>query len=156
MCGINGFNWDDEKLIKKMNNVIKHRGPDDSGIYVDEKVSLGNRRLSIIDLSKRGHQPMCNEKGDIWIVYNGEIYNFEKIKDDLKIKGHKFKSDTDTEVVLHAYEEYGFNCLNKFNGMWAFCLYDLNKKILFLARDRIGIKPLYYIGITKNLFFLPK
>jgi asparagine synthase (glutamine-hydrolysing) len=153
MCGINGFNWNNEKLIKKMNDKIEHRGPDDSGVYSDKGISIGNRRLSIIDLSKKGHQPMCNENNDLWIVYNGEIYNFKGIRDELEKNGHKFNSNTDTEVVLHAYEEYGFECLNKFNGMWAFCIYDSNKKILFLARDRIGIKPLYYYWDGKRFIF---
>jgi len=144
MCGINGFNWKDEELIKKMNERIRHRGPDDEGYYVDDNVSLGNVRLSIIDLSKAGHQPMCNETEDIWIVYNGEIYNYMELRKELEEKGHIFKSNTDTEVIIHSYEEWGTECVEKFNGMWAFAIYDKRKNILFLSRDRFGIKPLYY------------
>lgn len=144
MCGINGFNWIDDIKIKNMNDAIRHRGPDDEGIFVDKNISLGHVRLSIIDLSKAGHQPMSNEDDTIWITYNGEIYNFNEIRCELIQKGHIFLSETDTEVIIHAYEEYGFNCINKFNGMWAFCIYDKNENILFLSRDRFGIKPLYY------------
>ena len=130
MCGIIGFNWQDEILIRKMNNIIRHRGPDGEGFYVDKKISLGHRRLSIIDVSDKGKQPMCNEDETIWIVFNGEIYNFKEIKKNLIEKGHEFKSKTDTEVIIHAYEEYGTNCINLFNGMWAFCIYDSKKGIL--------------------------
>lgn len=144
MCGINGFNWNDKVQLKNMNDAIKHRGPDDEGVIIDENISLGHVRLSIIDLSKAGHQPMSNEDGTVWITHNGEIYNFNEIKSTLIEKGHIFTSETDTEVIIHAYEEYGFNCVNKFNGMWAFCIYDANTNILFLSRDRFGIKPLYY------------
>ncbi|MCZ7355876.1 MAG: asparagine synthase (glutamine-hydrolyzing) [Candidatus Methanoperedens sp.] len=151
MCGINGFNWKDTALIEDMNGVTKHRGPDDKGIYVDEKTSLGHVRLSIIDLSEKGHQPMSNEDETIWITYNGEVYNFQELRSDLLKKGHVFKSNTDTEVIIHAYEEYGLNCVNQFNGMWAFCIYDKNKDILVLSRDQFSIKPLYYY-IENNKF----
>jgi asparagine synthase (glutamine-hydrolysing) len=144
MCGINGFNRRDEALIKEMNEVTKNRGPDDQGIWIDDLVSLGHNRLSIIDLSERGHQPMGNEDGTIWITYNGEIYNFHELRQELEKLGHKFRSNTDTEVIIHAYEQYGFNCLKKFDGMWAFCIYDINNRLLFLSRDQFGIKPLYY------------
>lgn len=144
MCGINGFNWSDEKLIESMNKAVRHRGPDGEGIYVDDNVSLGHVRLAIIDLSERGKQPMSNEDGTIWITYNGEIYNFRELREELIEKGHKFRSNTDTEVVIHAYEEFGSDCVHKFNGMWAFCVYDGTKNTLFLSRDRLGIKPLYY------------
>lgn len=127
-----------------MNRVTKNRGPDDTGVYIDDNVSLGHNRLSIIDLSEKGHQPMCNEDGTIWITYNGEIYNFRELKDALINSGHKFKSNTDTEVILHAYEEYGMDMLKKFNGMWAFCIYDKKNMRLVLSRDQFGIKPLYY------------
>ena len=153
MCGISGFNWKGENLTREMNRVLKHRGPDDEGTYVDEDVSLGHVRLSIIDLSEKGHQPMSNEDGTIWITYNGEIYNFQELREQLIKKGHKFKSNTDTEVVIHAYEEYGLDCVKQFNGMWAFCIYDKNKDILVLSRDRFGIKPLYYyMDIDKIIF----
>ena len=149
MCGINGFNFESKKAIELMNNSIKHRGPDASGIFIDE-ISLGHRRLSIIDLSKNANQPMSNEAGDIIIVFNGEIYNFKEIKKELE-EQHKFKSNSDTEVIIHAYEEWGEECVKKFNGMWAFCIYDKRKSILFLSRDRLGKKPLYYY-LNKNKF----
>ena len=144
MCGITGIYGEGNKqLIKKMTDIISHRGPDDKGYYVDKDISLGNRRLSIIDV-KGGHQPIHNEDETLWITYNGEIYNFKEIGEELEKRGHKFYTDTDTEVVVHAYEEWGENCLKKFNGMFAFAIWDSKKKKLFLARDRIGIKPLYY------------
>jgi asparagine synthase (glutamine-hydrolysing) len=136
-----------------MNQSNKNRGPDDSGIYLNEKVSLGQNRLSIIDLSDNGHQPMSNADGTLWIIYNGEIYNFNGIKEQLINQGHKFVSKTDTEVVLHAYEQFGFDCLKIFNGMWAFCIYDSKKELLFLARDQYGIKPLYYKKDSENIIF---
>lgn len=145
MCGITGFyGFEDKDLLKRMTSRLEHRGPDNFGYYSDSKCSLGHRRLSIIDLSEKGKNPMHNEDHSIWITYNGEIYNFKEIRDDLEKKGHRFYSDTDTEVIIHSYEEYGFDCLSKFNGMFAFCIYDSNNNLLFLARDRLGIKPLYY------------
>jgi asparagine synthase (glutamine-hydrolysing) len=142
MCGICGFNWEDGTLIKKMNEFLAHRGPDDQGFYLDNNISLGHKRLSILDLSKKGRQPM--EYEDYAIVYNGEVYNFKKIKDELEDAGHRFSSDTDTEVVLHAYAEWGEKCLGKFNGMFSLCIYNKKNNEFFLARDRLGIKPLYY------------
>ncbi len=153
MCGICGFNWGDEELIKKMARSISHRGPDQDGYYVDKSVSFGHKRLSIIDLSERGKQPMSNEDGSIIIAFNGEIYNFQEIKPELEKRGHRFNSGSDTEVIIHAYEEYGFDCLNLFNGMFAFAIWDSNKKILFLARDRMGIKPLYYYYKDSKFIF---
>ena len=144
MCGINGFNWNDVRSIKTMNDSIKHRGPDDTGVYTDEFISLGHVRLSIIDLSERGHQPMIDVSNNYYLVYNGEIYNFQEIREELEKKGIQFKSKTDTEVLLHSYIVWGPECLHKFNGMFAFAIYDKNKGNLFLARDRIGVKPLYY------------
>lgn len=151
MCGIAGFSWKDELLIKKMTNSMKHRGPDGEGYYLDESISLGHRRLAIIDLTEKAIQPMPNEDRNIWLVYNGEIYNYIELTQELKLKGHTFRSKSDAEVIIHAYEEYDINCLNKFNGMFSFCIYDKRKKILFLARDRFGIKPLYYWA-NKNKF----
>ena len=142
MCGICGFNWNDKKLIQKMVQKIHHRGPDASGIMTFPSFSMGNARLSIIDLSIKGNQPMSSRNGKLWIVYNGEIYNFPDIKKELIAKGYKFNSHTDTEVVLKSYEEFGPKCLEKFNGMFAFAIWDEEKKELFIARDRIGIKPL--------------
>ena len=159
MCGINGFNFKDEDLIKRMNQAIKHRGPDGEGFYVDENISLGHRRLSIIDLSENGKQPIFNEDKSMCIIFNGEIYNFQELKRGLE-KNHKFISQTDTEVVLHLYEEYKEKCLEKLNGIFAFAIYDTKSKELFIARDRIGVKPLYYYygpsigsGQTRNFIF---
>jgi asparagine synthase (glutamine-hydrolysing) len=153
MCGICGFSWNDEKLIKSMVKKIHHRGPDASGTKTFPNFSLGNARLSIIDLSVKGNQPMSSRKEKLWIVYNGEVYNFPQIKKELLRLGHRFKSHTDTEVVLKSYQEYGPRCLEKFNGMFAFAIWDEEKKELFMARDRIGIKPLYYYLKDGKLIF---
>ena len=153
MCGINGFSWQDNSLVMKMNQITKHRGPDDQGVFCNKTISLGHTRLSIIDLSDRGHQPMSNEDQTIWIIYNGEIYNFQKIRSNLIEKGHKFKSDTDTEVVIHAYEEYGLDFVKQFNGMWAFCIYDKRNNSIILGRDQFGIKPLYYYKDDEKIIF---
>lgn len=155
MCGINGilyfnnFNSDKtesflEDHILKMNSCIAHRGPDGEGVLIDYPVCLGHRRLSIIDLSKEASQPMFNEERSLVIVYNGEIYNYLELIPELKSKGHRFKSRSDTEVILHSYEEFGPECVRRFNGMWAFVIYDFRKKILFASRDRFGVKPFYY------------
>jgi asparagine synthase (glutamine-hydrolysing) len=153
MCGINGFTWADETLIGAMNQTACNRGPDDEGVFIDMQVSLGHRRLSIIDLSSAGHQPMANENETMWIIYNGEVYNFRQIRDELEHLGHKFKSRTDTEVILHSYEQWGTESFDKFNGMWAFCIYDKEKQELILSRDRFGIKPLYYCLHNGELIF---
>ena len=157
MCGINGFNFIDSSTLKKMNDSIKHRGPDAEGFFEDKKnkVSLAHRRLSVIDLSKRGSQPMnySNKGKNVEIVFNGEIYNFLEIKKNLEKKGYKFKSNSDTEVILASYLEWGKDCVKQFNGMWAFCIYDLEKKILFLSRDRAGQKPIYYFYDGKKFIF---
>ncbi len=126
-----------------MTRELSHRGPDQDGFYFDDRLGMGMRRLSIIDL-RTGKQPISNEEGTVSVVYNGEIYNFPELRLLLEKKGHRFATDTDTEVIVHAYEEYGFECLKRFNGMFAFSLWDSEKKILFIARDRLGIKPLYY------------
>ena len=153
MCGINGFSWGDVRLIERMNAVTRNRGPDDAGTYTDGRVTLGHNRLSIIDLSAAGHQPMANEDGTVWITYNGEVYNFQEIREELLEKGHAFRSNTDTEVIVHAYEEYGPECVKRFNGMWAFCIYDQRKGELVLSRDQFGIKPLYYYLNGGRLIF---
>lgn len=153
MCGISGFNWSDQELIMKMTKEISHRGPDDSGYYVDDFISLGHRRLSIIDLSSKGHQPMFDKDEEIIIVHNGEIYNYRKIKNELEKKGYIFKSRTDTEVILNAYKEWGYECIKRFIGMFAFAIYDKKKKIIFLVRDHIGIKPFYYYKDEKRFLF---
>lgn len=146
MCGINGFSFSDEKRIKTMNAAIAHRGPDDHGVYVDENISLGHVRLAVVDLTAAGHQPMFyKHKGrEVGIVFNGEIYNFQDIRRDLETKGYTFKSQSDTEVILAAYLEYGEACVDHFNGMWAFAIYDRKDGKLFCSRDRLGVKPFYY------------
>ena len=128
MCGIAGFSWNDKALLKKMCDAISHRGPDQFGYYEDKGISLGHRRLSIIDLSQKAKQPMFNEDGSIVLVYNGEIYNFKALRDSLEKKAHRFRSETDSEVIIHAYEEFGENCVGMLNGMFAFALWDSNKK----------------------------
>lgn len=153
MCGINGFDWNDENLIRRMNKRIKHRGPDGEGIYLDKKISLGHVRLSIIDLSEMGSQPMGDREGDLIIVFNGEIYNYIALRKILEKKGYVFKSRTDTEVILYAYREWGEGCVKKFNGMWAFAIYDRRKKTIFLSRDRLGIKPLFYFYNGNKFIF---
>jgi asparagine synthase (glutamine-hydrolysing) len=142
MCGIAGFNWKNPEQIRNMTDAICHRGPDDEGIFCDDRVSLGHRRLSIIDTSTRGHQPMQFEH--LQIVYNGEVYNYLELRTQLQSAGYHFQSDTDTEVILLSYHCWGADCVNRFNGMWAFCIYDAQKKTLFLSRDRFGVKPIYY------------
>ena len=153
MCGINGFNWSDATLIKKMNQSIKHRGPDDDGYFVNKVLSLGHTRLSVIDLSEKAKQPMANEDKSLWLIYNGEIYNFQNLKEKLEKQGHIFKSNTDGEVILHSYEDNGINSFSDFNGIFAFCLYDINKQLLILVRDRLGVKPLYYFYNANKLVF---
>ena len=148
MCGISGILSYDRKYnredILRMNKMLSHRGPDDEGTYFDDFIGLGHRRLSIIDLSKAGHQPMSDESERYWIIFNGEVYNYLEIREELVEKGYEFHSNTDTEVILKSYIEWGVDCLKKFNGMWAFALWDKEKKELFCARDRFGVKPFYY------------
>jgi asparagine synthase (glutamine-hydrolysing) len=142
----------DKPLISKMSEVLRHRGPDDCGFFYDDKIALGNTRLSIIDI-KGGHQPVHNEDSTIWIVFNGEIYNFQELRFKLEKLGHEFYTDSDTEVVVHAYEQWKERCVNELNGMWAFAVWDSNRKALFLSRDRLGIKPLYYFSDGKRFIF---
>lgn len=145
MCGICGiYGIEDRTLIERMLSVMKHRGPDGNGIYTDTNISLGHARLSIIDLSEKGRQPMSNENGNIWLVVNGEIYNFIELRSLLQKKGHIFHSSSDSEVIVHAYEEFGLDFVQYIRGMFALCLYDAGKKRLILARDHIGKKPLYF------------
>jgi asparagine synthase (glutamine-hydrolysing) len=153
MCGIAGFNWNDPKLIEAMTTELAHRGPDRHGYYTDGHVSLGHRRLSIIDLSENGRQPMGNEDGTVQIVFNGEIYNFQEVREELLQKGHRFHSNSDTEVIVHGYEEWGLDAVHKLRGMFAFALWDSRKRWLWLVRDRIGIKPLYYYQQDDKLVF---
>jgi asparagine synthase (glutamine-hydrolysing) len=158
MCGLCGvLNFDgqapvDRGALAAMTATLQNRGPDDLGDYLAGPVGLGHRRLSIIDL-EMGHQPLCNEDGSIWIVYNGELYNYREIRADLEKAGHRFATRSDTEVIVHAYEEYGADCLKAMNGMFAFALWDGNRRRLLLARDRMGIKPLYYARLPHGLLF---
>jgi len=160
ICGILNLNDGDEiseELLISMRDAMIHRGPDDAGLYIsiskDGRIGLGHRRLSIIDLSPRARQPMSNEDGTIWIVFNGEIYNYKSLQKQLKEKGHTFKSDSDTEVIIHLYEEKGIDCVHNLEGMFAFAIWDEKEERLFLVRDRIGIKPLYYTQINNKFLF---
>lgn len=158
MCGIWGIATNEAiepSLLQKTGNILRHRGPDDGGIWLSKNghIGLGHRRLSIIDLSTKAHQPMSNEDDSIWITYNGEIYNFKEIRVVLEKKGHIFKSHSDTEVIIHAYEEWGEECLSRLSGMFSFAIWDEKKQRLFIARDRIGKKPLFYYWDGKLFAF---
>ncbi|MFH1378727.1 MAG: asparagine synthase (glutamine-hydrolyzing) [bacterium] len=159
MCGICGFiNYTRDKgpeVLRAMTEIMAHRGPDGCGteLLKSDGVGLGHRRLSIIDLTDNGRQPMTNEDRTIWITYNGEIYNYKDIRKELLQGGHIFRSETDTEIVIHAYEEWGIECLSRFNGMFAFGLWDSREKKLILVRDRLGIKPLYYTEFNGSIAF---
>lgn len=142
MCGIAGITGHEPERVGRMTRALQHRGPDDEGLFTDTHVSLGHRRLAVIDLTERGAQPM--HFGPYVIVFNGEIYNFREIRRELEHRGDRFRSDTDTEVILHAYAAWGAECVTRFNGMFAFAIYDQVEHELFLARDRLGIKPLFY------------
>src|ERR1041385_8929888 len=151
MCGINGIafsrqsgRWADADLLQRMRDAITHRGPDDEGIFIDENVGLGHRRLSIVDVAA-GHQPMTNEDNSLFISYNGEIYNHADYRDELIAHGHRYQTHCDTETILHLYEEHGDDCVNCLRGMFAFAIWDRKKRELFIARDRFGVKPLYYV-----------
>jgi asparagine synthase (glutamine-hydrolysing) len=150
MCGIVGKHYFDRDrvvnpdTIEAMTDVMSHRGPNDRGFYLNGSVGFGHRRLSILDLSAAGHQPMCNEDGTVWVVFNGEIYNYGPLRADLESKGHRFRSGTDTEVIVHAWEQYSVDCVRRFDGMFAFAIWDERRRQLFMARDHFGIKPLYY------------
>ena len=152
MCGISGVaNCGDRKTLARMTHIQVHRGPDDAGLWDRQfpdgsYIGLGSRRLAILDLSPDGHMPMCNEDGSVWITYNGEIYNFAELRHELERKGHRFASHTDTEVILHLYEQEGADCVSRLNGMFAFAICDLRSvtPTLFVARDHFGIKPFYY------------
>ena len=163
MCGIAGF-WKQsadhsaeslKQIATDMSNTLIHRGPDDSGTWVDPEVGIafGHRRLSIIDISEAGHQPMVSADGRYVITYNGEVYNFQKLRHELEKKGHRFRGHSDTEVMLTAFVQWGVEVsVKKFNGMFAFAVWDRRDGLLWLARDRIGEKPLYY-GVKNNTFF---
>ena len=161
MCGISGLicssptcRKDDHlSLLRRMNDIQLHRGPDDDGILSFGDVCLGSVRLSIIDLTEAGHMPMSDEAERWWIAYNGEVYNFQELREELIQRGYTFRSKTDTEVVLHAFAQWGDKCLERFVGMFAFVIYDRQKNVLHLARDRFGIKPLYYMSSNRHIFF---
>jgi asparagine synthase (glutamine-hydrolysing) len=162
MCGIAGFvetpdpsGWDPsaaQRLTAAMCGAIRHRGPDDQGLWIDRGVALGMRRLSIIDLAT-GHQPIHNEDGKVWVVFNGEIYNFRELRRDLESAGHRFYTQTDTEVIVHAYEEWGPHAIARLRGMFGLAIWDDRTRTLLIARDRVGIKPLYYTEVGGRLYF---
>lgn len=157
MCGISGIfahqtsRHIDKAVLLSMNHSIAHRGPDDEGFHFQPEIALGHRRLSIIDLST-GKQPIYNEDGSVVVVFNGEIYNYMALRNELVTHGHQFQTHTDTEVIVHAYEQWGEACVNRFQGMFAFAIWDNVKKLLFIARDRLGIKPLYYSYLATGEF----
>ncbi|NIT13498.1 MAG: asparagine synthetase B, partial [Candidatus Dadabacteria bacterium] len=159
MCGIVGYcdcnNKVDKNVLISMRDTLSHRGPDDKGEYVDEKnnIGLAHTRLSILDVSSLGHQPMSNDSGTVWVTYNGELYNFKEIREELRGFGHSFKSNSDTEVLIKAYEQWGIECVHRFIGMFAIALWDSREKKLFLIRDRAGVKPLYYYRKNGLLLF---
>lgn len=159
MCGIAGIyhcssnSPVEQFVLKRMVNVMQHRGPDDEGYYINENIGLGHCRLAIIDLSEAGHQPMSNENGTVWIVYNGETYNHRELRKELEVRGHNYRSNSDSESVLHTYEEYGEDCLFRMRGMYTFAIWDAMQRTLFLATDRLGIKPLYYTQVGDTFLF---
>ncbi|MBE0534891.1 MAG: asparagine synthase (glutamine-hydrolyzing) [Phycisphaerae bacterium] len=153
MCGIVGFNWQDNDSIRQLADLLAHRGPEQQGFHVADGISLGHKRLCILDLSERAAQPIYSEDRSMCIVYNGETFNFQQLRQELEKLGHTFISDTDTEVVLHGYEQWGAEVLKKMNGQFAFCIYDGRRKRLFLGRDRLGIKPLYYCDHAGRFIF---
>src|SRR5215831_4448462 len=160
MCGINGIAFPsksrraiDRGVLERMRDVITHRGPDDDGLYIDEMVGLGHRRLSIVDVAA-GHQPMTNEDGSLQIVFNGEIYNHADYREQLEARGHVYRTHCDTETILHLYEEHGADCVEHLRGMFAFAIWDKRRRELFIARDRLGVKPLYYVHMEDgSLYF---
>src|SRR5262249_40144223 len=157
MCGIVGlYRWDGSApvnvLLKRMCDTIVHRGPDDEGFHVGDSIGLGMRRLSIIDVGG-GHQPITNEDGSVLVVYNGELYNYRSLRDDLRRRGHVFRTQADTEILVHAYEEYGLDFVRGLNGIFAFALWDARARRLVVARDRMGVKPLYYFQTPDGLAF---
>ena len=158
MCGISGFFYFDRtraasmRTLTAMRDTMRHRGPDDTGEYAEGPVGLAFNRLSIIDLSG-GHQPMSNEDGTVWLIFNGEIYNFPELRKRLEARGHRFRTHSDTETILHAWEEYGERCVDHLRGMFAFAIWDSRRRLLFAARDRLGIKPFYYYADSERFVF---
>src|SRR5437763_1318431 len=160
MCGISGIAFSSRSgrsaeagVVRRMCDVIRHRGPDDDGVFVDGAIGLGMRRLSIVDVA-HGHQPMTNEDETVHIVYNGEIYNHADYRAELEQQGHRYRTHCDTETILHLYEEHGAACVERLRGMFAFAIWDQNRRELFIARDRLGVKPLYYVhDANGSLYF---
>jgi asparagine synthase (glutamine-hydrolysing) len=158
MCGICGIFFANREwrvqgdVLARMNRRIVHRGPDDEGFFVEENVGLAMRRLSIIDV-KSGHQPLANENRDVWIIFNGEIYNHAELRENLEARGHQYRTRSDTETIVHLYEEYGSDCVTHLRGMFAFVIWDRRRRVLFAARDRLGIKPFYYRWDGKSFLF---
>ena len=158
MCGIAGIVASDRLLaddparVTRMRDVIAHRGPDDAGIFVDERAALGHRRLSIVDLAA-GHQPLANEDESIWIIFNGEIYNHASVRPELESAGHRYRTRSDTETIVHAYEQWGDACVERLRGMFAFAIWDARRARLLLARDRLGVKPLYWALAGNRMIF---
>src|SRR3989454_2353115 len=157
MCGIAGkYSLDgapvDEALLNRMAQAMFHRGPDEGGLYADGPFGMVTRRLSIIDLES-GRQPLSNEDGSVWVALNGEIYNYVELRDELRARGHSFRTGADTEVIVHLYEEHGERCVDALRGMFAFAVWDERRKTLLLARDRLGIKPLFYAVVDGRLAF---
>jgi asparagine synthase (glutamine-hydrolysing) len=153
MCGICGYiGIDEDGLLEQMTDALLHRGPDNAGYFREGGVGLGHRRLSIIDIAG-GDQPIFNEDQSLLIIYNGEIFNFQLLRQELLDKGYRFRTRSDTEVILHLFEEEGPDCLRRLNGQFAIAIYDRNRKRLFLARDQLGIKPLYYVQLGDKLLF---
>src|SRR5688500_4541586 len=152
VIGLNGTAAD-ARAVRRMADVLAHRGPDDAGFYSSANVAFGFRRLSILDLSQASHQPFVSDDGQLVMVFNGEIYNYVELRRELVSLGHRFRSSGDTEVLLRSYQQWGRECVRKFNGMWAFLIYDLRRGVVFGSRDRFGVKPLYYRRDGDALFF---
>lgn len=157
MCGVAGMvstASTDPATVREMCDILSHRGPDGEGFYTDDQVALGMRRLAIIDVSG-GNQPVFNEDRSVVAVFNGEIYNFSELRSDLLSRGHKFRTNSDSECIVHLYEEHGEDLVHRLRGMFAFALWDANERRLLLARDRVGKKPLYYQDAAGSLFLPP-
>lgn len=157
MCGIAGVvNWDgprpDERVVRRMIGLVRHRGPDAAGVYLDDAAGLAHSRLSIVDLAG-GKQPMTNEDGTLWVTFNGEVFNHVELRRELEARGHRFETRSDTEVILHAFEEWGEGCVTRFNGQWAFAVWDTRLQRLFLSRDRLGVRPLFYTTAGRGFLF---
>jgi asparagine synthase (glutamine-hydrolysing) len=158
MCGISGLVYRDperpveEAVLGRMNAAIRHRGPDSDGFYFRPGVGLAMRRLAIVDLAT-GDQPLSNEDGSVWIVFNGEIYNYPQLRPELEKRGHVFRTHSDTEAIVHLYEEHGLDCVQHLRGMFAFAIWDEKRRRLFIARDRVGKKPLYFAEHDGALLF---